>query len=298
MIADRDIVKQRCCQMEETEMLQYLERAMRRHVSNRAVQRCGLQLFEEILKNATNATNTSQILSKVFQLVLDNLMLNISDPAICHSSFAILSSLAEQRVELLLPWMDHILNLAMTTIANLYSAEVVYKCLVLLHKISVDDATLITIAAHERGLMALCDSIGILTAKHLNAAIYALEILLRSLEDTEVRSILLAHPDSKVEFLTLLRTEVSSKFDKYLVLLTEFGGDVAERENDVQDLFLKYHQIVEVRECYVFCLFLKCRCRFSYISCCLYLCAVHKQFVVSFLIVWEFLAIFKTYRKP
>eukprot|EP01034_Spumella_vulgaris_P039140 gene39140-48341_t len=84
MIADREVVRTRCCQVEETEMLQYLERSMRTHVNSKPVQRSGLQLFEEILKNATSEGNTKNILKKVFQLVLDNLLVNISDPAICH----------------------------------------------------------------------------------------------------------------------------------------------------------------------------------------------------------------------
>ena len=182
MVADRDIMKDKCILIEQNQLLSYIGQALEMHQKEKLVQRAGLQLYEAILINASE--KSQKVFAKMMiKAVVNNLATTNDDPKICYSSYSILCTLAEKMGDKLAPWVDRILGLLLTTISQLFSAELVAKCIQLLEKIALTQESLYVIVAHPRCLLVFTDALGILEAKHMGASITVLEYLLRVLED-------------------------------------------------------------------------------------------------------------------
>jgi hypothetical protein len=162
--------------------------ALLTHANNKVVQRAGLQLYQAILLNASERSQKA-FAKKIFRTVGENLQRNNDDPAICFSSYTILCSLADKMGDKLAPWIERILGMVLTTISQLFSAELVAKCFVLMEKLAVDRDALFTMAAHPRSILVFTDALGILHSKQLGATITAFEYMLRILEDDDAMHI-------------------------------------------------------------------------------------------------------------
>lgn len=196
MVADRKAVKERCARTEETELIHLVGHALEMHQKDKNVQRAGLQLYEAILNNATEK-NQKLFAKKIFRAVGENLQRNNDDPAICFASYSILCTLTDKMGDKLGPWIDRIIGMALTTISQMYSGELVAKCLLLLEKVATDEESLYVMAAHPRCLLVFTDALGMLTLSHMSACTATLEYLLRILEDETSMQIVLENLKDK-----------------------------------------------------------------------------------------------------
>jgi hypothetical protein len=237
MVADRKAVKDRCARTEDTELIHLVGHALEIHQKDRSVQRAGLQLYEAILNNATEKSQKA-FAKKIFRAVGENLQRNSDEPAICFSSYSILCTLCDKMGDKLGPWVDRILGMVLTTISQLYSAELVAQCLLLVEKLAADEESLFVMAAHQRCLLVFTDALSILTVRHLSAAITALEYLLRILEDETSMQIVFENLKDKQRspgtFFRLVAKELTSKSERFAQAVQESGSQTAEETEAMQ----------------------------------------------------------------
>jgi hypothetical protein len=237
MVADRKAVKERCARTEDTELIHLVGHALEIHQKDRSVQRAGLQLYEAILNNATEKSQKA-FAKKIFRAVGENLQRNSDEPAICFSSYSILCTLCDKMGDKLGPWVDRILGMVLTTISQLYSAELVAQCLLLVEKLAADEESLFVMAAHQRCLLVFTDALSILTVRHLSAAITALEYLLRILEDETSMQIVFENLKDKQRspgsFFRLVSKELTSKSERFAQAVQESGSQTAEETEAMQ----------------------------------------------------------------
>ena len=224
MVADRKSVKERCSRTEDNELLQYVGQALELHQKDKAVQRAGLQLYEAILMHASEKSQR-QFAKKIFRAVGENLQKNNDDPAICFSSYSILCTLTDKMGDKLAPWIERILSMILTTISQLFSAELVAKCMTLLEHMATDEDSLYVMAAHPRCLLVFTDALGILGVSYLGACITALEYLLRILEDDTAMHIVTENLNDQhtpeLKYYLTLQSEFLTKTDRFLKLVEE-----------------------------------------------------------------------------
>jgi chemotaxis protein histidine kinase CheA len=237
MVADRKAVKDRCARTEDTELIHLVGHALEIHQKDRSVQRAGLQLYEAILNNATEKSQKA-FAKKIFRAVGENLQRNSDEPAICFSSYSILCTLCDKMGDKLGPWVDRILGMVLTTISQLYSAELVAQCLLLVEKLAADEESLFVMAAHQRCLLVFTDALSILTVRHLSAAVTALEYLLRILEDETSMQIVFENLKDKQRspgsFFLLVSKELASKSERFAQAVQESGSQTAEEAEAMQ----------------------------------------------------------------
>lgn len=224
MVADKKAVKERCSRTEDAELLHLVGHSLEIHIKNKDVQRSGLQLYEAILNNA-NEKSQKIFAKKMFRAVGENLQKNNDDPAICFSSYSILCTLADKMGDKLAPWIERILGMILTTIAQLYSGELVAKCMVLLEKLATDQDALYVMAAHPRSLLVFTDALGILDVSHLSASITVLEYFLRILEDDNAVQLVMENVIDQhikpLKYLKTLKAELDATSDKFARLVAE-----------------------------------------------------------------------------
>ena len=229
MVADRKAVKERCGRTEETELLHLVGRALELHQKEKSVQRAGLQLYEAILNNATEKGQRA-FAKKIFRAVGENLQRNNDDPAICYTSYSILCTLTDKMGDKLAPWVDRILGLILTTVSQLFSMQLVAKCMVLLELMAKDQESLHVMAAHPRCLLVFTDALGILDAQYLSASITALEYLLRILEDETAIHIVaenLQHQQQHLgTYFAQVQGELAAKAERFAQQVAEAGEGV------------------------------------------------------------------------
>jgi hypothetical protein len=237
MVADRKAVKDRCARTEDTELIHLVGHALEIHQKDRSVQRAGLQLYEAILNNATEKSQKA-FAKKIFRAVGENLQRNSDEPAICFSSYSILCTLCDKMGDKLGPWVDRILGMVLTTISQLYSAELVAQCLLLVEKLAADEESLFVMAAHQRCLLVFTAALSILSVRHLRAAITALEYLLRILEDETSMQIVFENLKDKQRspgsFFRLVAKELTSKSERFAQAVQESGSQTAEETEAMQ----------------------------------------------------------------
>jgi len=224
MVADRKSVKERCSRTEDNELLQYVGQALELHQKDKAVQRAGLQLYEAILMHASEKSQR-QFAKKIFRAVGENLQKNNDDPAICFSSYSILCTLTDKMGDKLAPWIERILSMILTTISQLFSAELVAKCMTLLEHMATDEDSLYVMAAHPRCLLVFTDALGILGVSYLGACITALEYLLRILEEDTAMHIVTENLNDQhvpeLQYYLTLQSEFLVKTDRFVKLVEE-----------------------------------------------------------------------------
>jgi hypothetical protein len=229
MVADRKAVKERCAKTEETELIHLVGHALEMHPKDKHLQRAGLQLYEAILNNATEKSQ-KVFAKKIFRAVGENLQKNNDDPAICFSSYSILCTLTDKMGDKMGPWIDRILGMVLTTITQLFSAELVAKCMLLLEKMATDEESLYVMAAHPRCLLVFTDALGILSVTHMSASVATLEYLLRILEDETsmhiVEENLKDQHKSLGEFYDRLQKDLDVKSERFAQLVAEAGDSV------------------------------------------------------------------------
>jgi len=237
MVADRKAVKDRCSRTEETELLHYVGHTLEIHQKDKSVQRAGLQLYEAILLNASEKSQRV-FAKKIFRAVGENLQKNNDDPAICFSSYSILCTLTDKMGDKLAPWIERILGMILTTVTQLFSAELVAKCMLLLEQMATDEDALYVMAAHPRCLLVFTDALGILGVTYLGACITALEYMLRILEDDTAMHIvsenLKDQDQPELAYFLLVQTEMRTKSERFLALVKE--------ASDVDDGAVEYWQ--------------------------------------------------------
>jgi len=241
MVADRKSMKNKCAKTEgDNCLLGYISQALSIHVNERAVQRAGLQLYEAILNNA-NDKSQKKMARDIFKAVVNNLASTTSeDPSICYSSYSILCTLAEKMGDKLSTWMDRILGMLLTTISQLFSAELVAKCIQLLEKIALSVESLYVISAHPRCLLVFTDALGVLEPKHLGVCITILEFLVKLMEDETSLIIasenIIEQGEDEVQYFVDFRTLFRSRTERYLLML----GD--HRNIDINSAAIDYFQ--------------------------------------------------------
>jgi hypothetical protein len=241
MVADRKSMKNKCAKMEgDNCLLGYISQALSIHVNERAVQRAGLQLYEAILNNA-NDKSQKKMARDIFKAVVNNLASTTSDdPSICFSSYSILCTLAEKMGDKLSTWMDRILGMLLTTISQLFSAELVAKCIQLLEKIALSVESLYVISAHPRCLLVFTDALGVLEPKHLGVCITILEYLVKLLEDETSLIIssenIIEQGHDEVQYFVDFRTLFRSRTERYLLMLGDY------RNSGIDSAAIDYYQ--------------------------------------------------------
>jgi hypothetical protein len=235
LVADRKALKERCTRNEDNELIPLVGRALEQHRAEKSIQRAGLQLYEAILLNASEKSQ-KVFAKKIFRAVGENLQKNNDDPAICYTSYSILCTLCDKMGDKLAPWVERILGLVLTTITQLYSAELVAKCLLLLEKLAVDHDSLFVMAAHPRCLRVFTDALGVLDTRYMSATITALEYLLRILEDETAMSVVVENLKDQnlvtLEYFQTIQNELGAKSDKFL--------DLAAQEGHLDDDAMRY----------------------------------------------------------
>lgn len=247
MVADRKSMKNKCAKTEgDNCLLGYISQALSVHVNERAVQRAGLQLYEAILNNA-NDKSQKKMARDIFKAVVNNLASTNDDPTICYSSYSILCTLAEKMGDKLSTWMDRILGMLLTTISQLFSAELVARCIQLLEKIALSTESLYVISAHPRCLLVFTDALSVLEPKHLGVCITILEYLVKLLEDDTSLTIasenIIEQGEDEVQYFVDFRALFRSRTQRYFHML----GDYHYR-SDIDSAAIDYYQQL-VDEC-------------------------------------------------
>jgi len=194
MVADRKCIKEQCTKVEpgQGQLLNYVNIAFETNVRNKSVQRAGMQLYEAILKHADVTDRQQSSFSEImFKDVLNNLITTSDDPSICYSSISILCILADDiGDDLSTSLVNPIMGILLTTISQLFSAELVSKCIQLLKKIALTEESLILIASHPRCILVFTDALSILQPNHVLQCITVMEYLIRFLENDTVIEVL------------------------------------------------------------------------------------------------------------
>jgi hypothetical protein len=245
MVADRPTIRKRAVLVGDGQLIYFVKKAMARHPSSIPLQRAALQLFEAIIENVVDKRHLRSVTSAIFRSVLDNLIVNEGDLSIAFSSLSIMVSLRAHAKEFIDPWSDQLISTSISLISCHSSPELAAKCLTLISMLSVNNETLYTIVNHQRGLMVFVDALHCLNANHLPAAILALEIVWRILDDVDISMaafLNVATGLSAVQFAVAFQMELKFAFDRFLSLVADTSDS---QDDEVQYLFLLHSNIEE-----------------------------------------------------
>ncbi|KAJ1437493.1 hypothetical protein B484DRAFT_416531, partial [Ochromonadaceae sp. CCMP2298] len=231
----------------EHELLQLVGQALTLHLLNKEVQRAGLHFYEGVLKH-TPQDRQRPFAKLIFHAVLENLLHPTlhSDPTICFTAYSILLAVVDKIGDRVGAWVDPILGLALSTIAQKYSPELTATCLKLVEKLALGGESLFVMAAHPRCIKVFTDALSILDVQYIDAAITAMEYLLRVLEDPEAMAVvgenILQMGLQRGFYFKSLRTDLEVSSDKLMTLAAQ--SDAIESVDD--DALVYYLRLLEL----------------------------------------------------